>query len=428
MSNNNRINGSNNDHLVTCGGLFITGIILHLLHDKWKRIKEKALLEDAKTQNMEDAISGDHYHHVRYHTAIREQKNLAVHFGQCHCSKVQFKILAPRVIYAVDIPSKIRFPRVTVNYVDFELLHTDVSVLSMYTVQQTESSSVGIHSFCSYCGMQVLYAPSIDPIEVQVNLDCLDAGTIEATHIAYHSSLETAPYPHIEEFNKRGEGFWTQSPILHELGAAHSPRPSPSQSSNFEARSVGTNPKTTYFVRIKEETGVRSETSTEPLYTNEMHQGTPIMESLSRSNKPFMNKENEKGGVDDLELDAMSVTSMDSMDPRASFYLRPPSAISMISDEESFTNSSYYSLGRSERPNSFSGVSALTDSNNPSPATVYHRKRYHRHSSSGNSSTIDFGAYQQMKRFMHRHMSSEIKSPLKRSVTIKVDQQPSQSI
>ena len=42
--------------------------------------------------------------------------DLVVHNGACHCKRVKFRIKASRLLQAVDIPSKIRFPRGTVPH------------------------------------------------------------------------------------------------------------------------------------------------------------------------------------------------------------------------------------------------------------------------------------------------------------------------
>lgn len=172
--------------------------------------------------------------HARY-----GDENMVVHLGCCHCQRVQFKIFGPKVLNAVDISSKLRFPRISIVYEDFELL-CDPSLLSMYTVQQpsgvtTDTSNgsglavvtggggdghspntnpqVGIYTFCSYCGMHIIYAPSIDPVEVQINVDCLAADNIEQVHIAYHSVNDMVAANQI--MDRRGIGaLTTTSPML----------------------------------------------------------------------------------------------------------------------------------------------------------------------------------------------------------------------
>ena len=77
--------------------------------------------------------------------------------------------------------------------------------MSHYSVHN--ENTVGIYVFCSYCSVQILYAPHINPIEVQINVDCLDTSTVDDVIVAYHSSLETMPYSDAEQlYNRRGKG------------------------------------------------------------------------------------------------------------------------------------------------------------------------------------------------------------------------------
>lgn len=138
------------------------------------------------SKNSEDA-----YHRTRYNAAERREE-FVWHQGTCHCLRVQFSIFAPRVVHAVDVPSKLRFPRLTICSEDFQLL-CDESHFSLYTVESSEGGIVGGFSFCRFCGMQILYAPLLQPKELQINLDCLNTDTITEMHIAYHSSSEPLP-------------------------------------------------------------------------------------------------------------------------------------------------------------------------------------------------------------------------------------------
>jgi hypothetical protein len=154
---------------------------------------------------------------------------LAEHFGSCHCRNVRFKVRAPRVINAVDTSSKIKFPRFTMRCSDFELLCDD-RALSMYTVQYGDGV-MGIHSFCSFCGVQILYAPTIEPIEIQVNVDCLDRRNIIKIHCTRHCTGETERLAHNHEishmFSRRGYGASEQqqqlqfSPLSSSLHNGH---------------------------------------------------------------------------------------------------------------------------------------------------------------------------------------------------------------
>ena len=124
-----------------------------------------------------------------------------LHSGTCHCQRVKFRIRAPTELKAVDIPSKVRFPRITVPCQNFESL-TDESILSFYAVTSPDEISdqdketptdTAIYTFCSYCGVNILYSPSINPVELMVNADCIDRSKVRSYVVSYHSCHETIP-------------------------------------------------------------------------------------------------------------------------------------------------------------------------------------------------------------------------------------------
>jgi hypothetical protein len=149
---------------------------------------------------------GDDLHQQRYGRDDRT-KITYLHSGTCHCNRVRFRIRAPNQLTAVDIPSKIRFPRVSVPVDCFESL-TDDSVMSHYAVRA--GATIGIHTFCSYCGVHLVFSPSVDPVEVQVNLDCLDRTNIKSENVTYFSAAEMQPCAVASDeargINRRGEG------------------------------------------------------------------------------------------------------------------------------------------------------------------------------------------------------------------------------
>ena len=118
---------------------------------------------------------------------------------------------------AIDIPSKIRFPRITVPCQSFESL-SDESVVSFYAVNSHEdtnnnenSMDTAIYTFCSYCGVNILYSPSINPSELMVNADCLDKSTVKDYTVSYVPCKETTPAVAnaseiFKECNRRGSG------------------------------------------------------------------------------------------------------------------------------------------------------------------------------------------------------------------------------
>mmetsp|Transcript_2572 Transcript_2572/g.3569 ORF Transcript_2572/g.3569 Transcript_2572/m.3569 type:complete len:425 (+) Transcript_2572:75-1349(+) len=126
----------------------------------------------------------DSYHKSRYQI----HDDFVSHFGKCHCERVSFKMQASKHLKAVDVPSKIRFPRVSIPFADFELL-CDEHFLSIFS-RNTVSSHREMHVFCSYCGVHILHAPTDNPTYVQVNADCLDHSTVKSFDVSYHTTGE----------------------------------------------------------------------------------------------------------------------------------------------------------------------------------------------------------------------------------------------
>jgi hypothetical protein len=151
-------------------------------------------------------------HEILHKTRYNKDAICVEHHGSCHCSRIRFQILAPADIVAVDVPSKIRFPRLTVPCSSFQFLSRQEDC-SLYSVTAAGGGDHGIHTFCSYCGMHVVYAPSVDPVMIHVNVDCLRADGIKSLSVAYHDAMETVPSEYIinsveynMRFNRRGSG------------------------------------------------------------------------------------------------------------------------------------------------------------------------------------------------------------------------------
>lgn len=112
------------------------------------------------------------------------------HSGSCHCGRIRLRVKASRRLKAVEVSSKLRFPRVTVAPADVDLL-SEQHLLSAYSVRQ--GVELGAHMFCSFCGMQVFVVPSVDPTHVLVNADCIDRSTVAALDVTFFSAAESVP-------------------------------------------------------------------------------------------------------------------------------------------------------------------------------------------------------------------------------------------
>ena len=105
-----------------------------------------------------------------------------IHSGGCHCGRVRFEVEAPaRVeVYRCNC-SRCRmtgFLHLIVPRSRFRLLRGE-DALNAYTF----STGTAKHLFCSVCGIQSFYIPRSNPDGYDVDIRCLDAGTIESVEI-----------------------------------------------------------------------------------------------------------------------------------------------------------------------------------------------------------------------------------------------------
>jgi len=104
----------------------------------------------SSSSSSSPSSKGDESYQARYGI---NSGPLVLHNGQCHCQRVRFRIKAPQILKAVDIPSKIRFPRITIPCEYFEpLTSTDDGIMSLYAVMTESDPNIGVYTFCSFCG------------------------------------------------------------------------------------------------------------------------------------------------------------------------------------------------------------------------------------------------------------------------------------
>ena len=187
------LNPRSMDHMLGIAAGVLGSVAIFTLH-KW--FKEK---------RDEIRRAGDELHGQRYGT---QSEATHVHGGSCHCRRVRFRVRAGTGLRGVDIKSKIRFPRVTIPIENFEAL-TDDTMMSHYAVKS--GGSIGIYTFCSFCGVHVVFAPSIDPTEVQVNMDCIERAHVLDETVTYMTAAEAAPCSAnsdaARQINRKGQGF-----------------------------------------------------------------------------------------------------------------------------------------------------------------------------------------------------------------------------
>ena len=104
---------------------------------------------------------------------------LVTHRGGCHCGRVRFEVEAPARVEALDCNCSIcrmtGFQHLIVPASRFRQL-AGHEALAEYTFNTGEAK----HRFCRVCGIKAFYIPRSHPEGVDVNVRCLEAGTIEA--------------------------------------------------------------------------------------------------------------------------------------------------------------------------------------------------------------------------------------------------------
>jgi hypothetical protein len=104
------------------------------------------------------------------------------HKGGCHCGLVQFEVLAPAEIEAVEcncsVCRKSGFLHLIVAKSRFNLIRGSDS-LSAYTF----NTGVARHLFCKVCGVKSFYIPRSNPDGYSVNVRCLEPATIDKMNV-----------------------------------------------------------------------------------------------------------------------------------------------------------------------------------------------------------------------------------------------------
>ena len=103
--------------------------------------------------------------------------DFVTHAGGCHCGRVRFEVEAPAEIEALDCNCSLcamtGYLHLIVPAARFRLLRGEDD-LTTYTF----NTGVAKHRFCRHCGIKSFYVPRSNPDGYDVNVRCLDAGTI----------------------------------------------------------------------------------------------------------------------------------------------------------------------------------------------------------------------------------------------------------
>jgi hypothetical protein len=104
---------------------------------------------------------------------------LVTHRGGCHCGRVRFEVDAPAAIEAVDCNCSIcamtGFVHLIVPAGRFRLLAGADA-----THEYRFGTGAARHLFCRECGIKSFYVPRSNPDGIDVNVRCLEPGTVAA--------------------------------------------------------------------------------------------------------------------------------------------------------------------------------------------------------------------------------------------------------
>ena len=124
------------------------------------------------------------------------------HRGGCHCGRVRFELQAPAQVQALDCNCSIcrmsGFLHLIVPASQFRLLSGADAL-----VEYTFNTGAARHRFCRHCGIKSFYIPRSHPDGIDVNVRCLDPGTvIQLTVTAFDDGNRAAATTAIAHLSK----------------------------------------------------------------------------------------------------------------------------------------------------------------------------------------------------------------------------------
>ena len=124
------------------------------------------------------------------------------HRGGCHCGRVRFEVQAPAQVQALDCNCSIcrmsGFLHLIVPASQFRLLSGADAL-----VEYTFNTGAARHRFCRHCGIKSFYIPRSHPDGIDVNVRCLDPGTvIQLTVTAFDDGNRAAATTAIAHLSK----------------------------------------------------------------------------------------------------------------------------------------------------------------------------------------------------------------------------------
>ncbi|MGH8109329.1 MAG: GFA family protein [Arenimonas sp.] len=103
---------------------------------------------------------------------------MVTHRGGCHCRRVLFEVDAPAEITVQDCNCSLC--RAT-GFLHLIVPHSRFRLLSgqEFLTEYTFNTGIAKHLFCNVCGIKSFYVPRSNPDGIDVNVRCLDAGTVK---------------------------------------------------------------------------------------------------------------------------------------------------------------------------------------------------------------------------------------------------------
>ena len=127
---------------------------------------------------------------------------LVTHRGGCHCGRVRFEVDAPADVAVLDCNCSVcrmtGFLHLIVPAARFRLL-SGADALGEYTF----NTGAAKHRFCRHCGIKSFYIPRSHPDGVDVNVRCLEPGTIASIDVTAFDDADresaTAAIAHLSQ-------------------------------------------------------------------------------------------------------------------------------------------------------------------------------------------------------------------------------------
>lgn len=124
------------------------------------------------------------------------------HRGGCHCGQVRFEVDAPADLAALDCNCSIcrmtGFVHLIVPAARFRLLRGDEAL-----AQYTFNTGAAKHRFCRHCGIKSFYVPRSHPDGIDINVRCLDPGTVASVVVSAFDDADrdaaTAAIAHLSQ-------------------------------------------------------------------------------------------------------------------------------------------------------------------------------------------------------------------------------------